>query len=72
MKDILYIHIYLEMFGFCQRWISLIMECISYTSFSININGESHGYFNASMGIRQDDSLFPYIFIICMESLIRS
>lgn len=61
----------LAKFSFNNHWIKLIMECITSTSFSILINGKAHGYFCPSRGIRQGDSLLPFIFIFCMEPLIR-
>lgn len=47
------------------------MECVTSTSFSILINGYAHGYFFPKRGIRQGDPPSPYIFILCMEPLIR-
>lgn len=58
-------------FGFDKRWVRLVIECLTSTSFSILINGVAHGYFYPSSGIRQGDTLSPYIFILCMEPLIR-
>nr|XP_027096090.1 uncharacterized protein LOC113715987 [Coffea arabica] len=42
--------------GFCEKWISWIMECITTATFSFNINGEARGYVIPSRGIRQAES----------------
>uniref|UniRef100_A0A2N9FKU0 Uncharacterized protein n=1 Tax=Fagus sylvatica TaxID=28930 RepID=A0A2N9FKU0_FAGSY len=39
--------------GFCDKWISLIMECISTVSYSLLINGEPTGHIIPTRGIRQ-------------------
>lgn len=59
-------------FGFHHDWIDLIMHCISSISFSILLNGEHQHAFSPTRGIRHGDPLSPYIFILCMEPLIRS
>lgn len=58
-------------YGFSIRWVNLIMKCITSTCFSIVINGCTHGYLYPKRGIRQGDPLSLYIFILCMELLIR-
>jgi hypothetical protein len=55
--------------GFAEEWIHLIMMCIKSVSYSVLINGEQCGFFTASRGIRQGDSLSPYLFLLCAEGL---
>lgn len=49
----------------------MILKCISTISFSYSIlaNGEPRGDIQPTRGIRQDDSLSPYLFLLCSEGL---
>lgn len=55
--------------GFDIKWIDLIMNCISSINFSILINGVPKGSFSPSRGLRQGDSLSPYLFLLVTEGL---
>ena len=57
--------------GYCDKWVSLIFECISIVSYSILVNGKPKGDIRPSRGIRQGDPLSPYLFLLCSEGLNR-
>ena len=55
--------------GFKNKWISLIMNCISTVSYSILINGMNHGNITPTRGLRQEDPLSFYLFLLYAKGL---
>lgn len=59
----------LRLFGFPDQMVGWIKECVTTPSYSIIVNGESHGFFKAEKGLRQGDPLSPYLFSLVMQVL---
>uniref|UniRef100_A0A7N2M7K9 Reverse transcriptase domain-containing protein n=1 Tax=Quercus lobata TaxID=97700 RepID=A0A7N2M7K9_QUELO len=55
--------------GFSNRWVDLIMACVGSTSYQVLVNGVPRGDIQPTRGIRQEDLLSPYLFLICWEAL---
>ena len=57
--------------GFNDRWVALVMECVTTVTYSLLVNGEPQGNIKPSRGIRQGNPLSPYLFMLCSEGLNR-
>ena len=57
----------MEKMGFHEKWVELIMHCITFVSYSILVNGVAYGSITPTRGLRQGDPISPYIFLLCVD-----
>lgn len=56
-------------FGFNAIMVKWIMLCVPSVTYSINVNGEMHGFVKGKRGLRLGDPMSPYLFTLVMEVL---
>ncbi|GKB98029.1 RNA-directed DNA polymerase, eukaryota, reverse transcriptase zinc-binding domain protein [Tanacetum coccineum] len=57
----------LSQFDFHEKMVREMVTCVSSASFTLNINGDRHGYFKSGRGLKQGDLISPYLFTLIME-----
>lgn len=52
---------------FKDKWVQLIMMCVSSISYSFLVNGAPTGYVLPHIGLKQGNPLSSYLFLLCAE-----
>ena len=55
--------------GFSSQWVELVMRYVKFVSFSFLVNGVPQEHVIPNRGLRQDDPIFPVLFLFCSEGL---
>lgn len=61
----------LRCYDFSKRWINWVHQCVLTVSYLILLNGNTFEMFQSGQGVRQGNSLSPFLFILCYEVISR-
>ena len=59
----------LTVMNFDTKWIKWFMECVSLVQYTLLINGNLTNSFKPFQGLRQEDPLSTYVFLMCANIL---